>query len=131
MLTKSDFLIYLDAPRHLWAAKHGMIEAKELNAYVQHLLEQGYEVEKLAEEYIQQYLIPQYKAQQSDILIQSTHIDGDFEARPDVLIKNPLTKKWDMFEIKSSTSVKKVHQYDATFQTLIFQKKYDLGSMLL
>lgn len=129
MLTKSDFLIYLDAPRHLWAAKRGMIEVKELNAYVQHLLEQGYEVEKLAEEYIQKCLIPQYKAQQSDILIQSTYIDGDFEARPDVLIRNPLTGKWDMFEIKSSTSVKKAHQYDATFQALIFQKKYDLGQI--
>lgn len=36
-----------------------------------------------------------------------------------------------MYEIKSSTSVSKLHRYDATFQTLVFQKQYDLGDIYI
>lgn len=130
-LTKTDFIAYLDAPRHLWAIKNNKMDKKEIGAYLEHLFEQGYEVERYAEQYIQQYLKPEYKAKEQDILIQPTHIDGDFEARTDVLILNPQTKKWDMYEIKSTTSITKKHKYDATFQTLIFQQKYKLGDIYI
>lgn len=131
MITKSDFLIYLDAPRHLWSVKHAKVDQKEINAYVEHLLEQGYEVETLAERYIKEYLIPEYKVAPEDVLIQPTQIDAGFEARTDVLIKSPQTGKWDMFEIKSSTRVSKTHLYDATFQSLVFQKNYELGNIYI
>ena len=29
-ITKSDFLLYCEAPRHLWAKKHGQIEVNFL-----------------------------------------------------------------------------------------------------
>ena len=48
-LTKSDFLLYLDAPRHLWAKKNGRIEAP-LSEFDRLLSEQGYAVEALARE---------------------------------------------------------------------------------
>lgn len=130
-LTKTDFVAYLDAPRHLWAIKHNKLDKKEIDAFVQHLFEQGYDVEKYAERYIQEHLINQYKAKPEDILIQPRHVDGDFEARTDVLIHNPKTNRWDMYEIKSSTKVEKVHKYDATFQTLVFKKKYNLGAIYI
>lgn len=131
MITKTDFLTFIDSPRHLWAIKHNKLDQKEINAYVQHLFEQGYEVEKYAERYIKEFLIPQYKALPNEILLQPTHVDGDFEARTDILIKNHDSESWDMYEIKSATKIDKIHKYDATFQTLVFQKKVKLGKIFL
>lgn len=128
-LTKTDFIAYLDAPMHLWAIKHNKLEQKEINAYLEHLFEQGYDVEQYAERYIQEYLIPQYKG--SEVLLQPTYIDGNFEARTDVLIKNPKTNLWDMYEIKSSTKVTMKHKYDATFQAMVFSQKLDLGNIYI
>jgi len=130
-LTKTDFITYLDAPRHLWAIKNNKIPDQEINAYVQHLFEQGYDVERYAEKYIQEYLINEYSVDQDKVLLQPTHTDGEFEARTDVLILNPDTNKWDMYEIKSSTSVSKQHKYDATFQKLVFSKQYELGNIYI
>lgn len=131
LLTKTDFITYLDAPRHLWAIKNGEIPQQEINTYVQHLFEQGYDVERNAEKYIHTVLVEQYSASAEDVLIQPTSQDGEFEARTDVLIRNPETQKWDMYEIKSSTSVTKRHKFDATFQKLVFSKHYDLGKIFI
>ncbi len=43
MLTKSDFLLYLDAPLHLWAKSHDLLHVT-LSTYDQHLMQQGYAV---------------------------------------------------------------------------------------
>lgn len=133
-ITKTDYIAYLDAPRHLWAIKHGKFDQKEIDAYLKHLFEQGYQVEELAEKYIQEHLIPKYGVSKGDVLLQLSQVEesdnpveGQYEARTDILIKNPKTKKWDMYEIKSSTKVDKVHRYDATFQTLVFENYYELG----
>lgn len=130
-LTKTDFIAYLDAPRHLWAIKNNKLPEQEINAYLQHLFEQGYDVEKYAERYITECLLRKYKAKEADVLLQPKQVDGEFEARTDVLVRNPETDKWDMYEIKSSTSVSKQHRYDATFQTLVFQKQYSLGQIYI
>ncbi len=165
-LTKTDFIAYLDSPRHLWAIKnqdsifaatlksdcisdatlsslssqmkHNKIGEKEIGVYLQHLFEQGYEVENLAEQYIQKHLVPQYHAKsrqaeatEENLLLQPTHTEEHYEARIDVLILNPETGKWDMYEIKSSTKVDKTHKYDATFQYLVFKQKYELGDIYI
>ena len=128
-ISKTDFIAYLDAPRHLWAMKHNKLTPQEISIFVQHLFNQGYEVEALAEKYIHQYLIPQYGATLADVILQPSYIDMAFEARTDVLIRNPKTNKWDMYEIKSSTEVDKTHKYDATFQYLVFKTKYEIGNV--
>lgn len=130
-LTKTDFVAYIDAPMHLWAIKHDKLDKQEIDTYLQHLFEQGYDVEKHAEQYIKKHLVNKYRAELENVLLQPAHVDGNFEARTDVLIKNPKTNKWDMYEIKSSTKVDKIHKYDATFQTLVFSKKYDLGDIYI
>ncbi|MCD4811777.1 DUF2779 domain-containing protein [bacterium] len=138
VITKTDFMSYLDAPRHLWAIKHGKMSKKEIGAYLGHLYEQGYMVEELAVQYIKEHLIPQYKVANEDILLQlsqteepTNDADGRYEARTDLLIKNPTTNKWDMYEVKSSTKVDKKHKYDVTFQSLVFEKHYDLGDIYI
>lgn len=129
MITKTDFIAYLDAPRHLWAIKHNKLSEKEINVFIQHLFDQGYEIEEYAERYIHNVLIPEYGIGAIDVLIQPTHTDGFFQARTDVLIKNKETEKWDIYEIKSTNEVKKQHEYDATFQYLVFKEKFDIGTV--
>ncbi len=146
-ITKTDFLLYLDSPLHLWAFKNNKIPREQIDIFLQHLFQQGYDVEKYAKEYINQYLIPQYRAKEGDYLFQPTVKEegkesedeernegrkkgvrgGKYEARTDFIIKNPATNKWDIYEIKSTTKVEKDHKYDATFQYLVFRKKYDVG----
>jgi hypothetical protein len=129
MITKTDFLTYLDAPRHLWALKHNQIEKDDMDVYLQHLLDQGYEVEELAIQYLKEYLMVQYNVDMDDVQIQPTYIDAAFEARTDILIKS--NGHWDMYEIKSSSKIKKDHIYDATFQYLVFSKGYDIENVYI
>jgi hypothetical protein len=137
-ITKTDFLLYLDSPLHLWALKNNKVPKQQIDIFLQHLFKQGYEVEKYAKEYINKHLIPQYKAKEGDYLFQPTikkegekeegkDKEGKYEARTDFIIKNPNTNKWDIYEIKSSTKVEKDHKYDATFQYLVFREEYDIG----
>lgn len=131
-ITKTDFLLYLDSPLHLWAFKNNKVPKQEIDIFLQHLFKQGYEVEKYAKEYIKKYVIPKYKAKKDDYFFQPTVREeedkkGKYEARTDFIIKNPNTNKWDIYEIKSSTKIEKEHKYDATFQYLVFKEKYDIG----
>ena len=131
ILTKTDFIVFLDAPRHLWAIKNNRLTKKEIDTFLQHLFEQGYEVEELAEQYIKDILVPQYKVTQEKFLFQPTCIDGLFEARADALIFNSISSKWDIYEIKSTNDISKQHKYDATFQYLVFNKKYEIGDIYI
>lgn len=136
-ISKTDFLVYLDSPKHLWALKNNKLDTKVLNAYVQHLFEQGYQVESYAEKYIKEVLLPKYQELQAnsnekvEVKLQPTDIDGPFEARSDVLIKNSQTGLWDMYEIKSSTKLDKKYIYDATFQVLVFGKSLNIGKVYI
>jgi hypothetical protein len=129
MITKTDFLTYLDSPRHLWALKHNQMDDEEIDVYLQHLLDQGYEVEGFAMQYLKEYLMPQNDADMDDVRIQPTYIDGAFEARTDFLLKK--NDRWDMYEVKSSSKVKKEHIYDAAFQYLVFSKGYTIGNVYI
>lgn len=131
MISKTDYLTYLDNPLHLWAVKNGKIEKNILDTYIQHLLEQGYEVEKLAIQYTKKYLLKEYGVTEKNLLIQPTHSYEYYQARTDILILNPETNKWDMYEVKSSTSVKPIHRHDVTFQYLVFKEKYDIGDVYI
>lgn len=130
-ISKSDFLIYLDSPRHLWAFKHDRVPLQERNAYLDHLSAQGYEVEKWALKYLANCLVPKYNALSEDVLIQQTVTTEHFEARADILIRQHGSDIWDIYEIKSSTEIKKEHYYDVTFQTLVFDEQYKIGHVFV
>ncbi len=131
LLTKSDFLVYLDAPCHLWAVKHDQIPEKERNAYIEHLSDQGYEVETWAWKHVTDVLIPQYGAHPEDVMKQATVTSDTCEVRADILIRKHGSDKWDMYEIKSSTEAKKKHIYDATFQALAVEEKYAVENVFI
>lgn len=118
MLTKSDFLLYLKAPLHLWADKHNKLAITSPSIFNQHLMKQGYEVEKLAHE-----LLPYAKWQEK-------FVSDGFESRSDALIKN-VDGTYDLYEVKSTTSIEKEHYFDATFQYIVKSKTIKLNKVFI
>lgn len=118
-LTKSHFITYLDAPMHLWADFNDKFE-KPLSIYDQHLMSQGYEVEKYAKKYLENIVDSDTNL---ELIWQRTFIDKNYEAKSDALIHKLDTDTYDIYEIKSSTEVKKENKYDATFQFLVSNKQ--------
>lgn len=119
MLTKTDFLWYLDAPMHLWAKSHDQLEKTSHTLYEQHLIQQGQQVEALARDYIEKVLLLNEKG--SQLLWQPNYDDGQYQIRADALIVNKESNAYDLYEIKSSTSVKTNHVYDLAFQVLLLE----------
>ena len=117
MLTKSGFMLYLQAPMHLWAHKNQQIEVLEPSPYDQYLKEQGLRVEGMATEYLQDIITIGY--QYPEVIPQKTFTDGHFQARADLVVYDRETRASDIYEIKSATAVSKIHLYDAAFQRLV------------
>ena len=128
-ITKSDFLVYLDAPLHLWAGKHNSLEKTTPSDYDLHLMSEGQKIEKYANKYLEEIILKQYPNAQ--IHFQPTFRDQDFEARADVLFFDQEANVYDICEVKSSTSVKKENLYDATFQLLVCQANIPVRNVFL
>ena len=125
-LTKSDFLLFLEAPRHLWADKHDLID-KTPSPFEINLMKQGYEVEAFAKEYLEKYVLKP----DEDLIFQKTFADRRFTARIDILIYKPATDSYDLYEVKSGTNVKKENIYDVTFQFLVVSKQIKLDRVFI
>jgi hypothetical protein len=102
MLTKSDFVVYMDAPMHLWALKNNQYN-KNLSMYDQHLIQQGYEVEALAREYVKKYI-------SQNCEFQKIYQTDDLYSRADIVVEN------DIYEVKSVTKIEKEQENDILFQ---------------
>jgi hypothetical protein len=102
MLTKTDFKIYMEAPLHLWALKHNQYFKQE-SEYDIHLSKQGYEVEKLAREYVKKYISGQAE-------FQKIYQTDDLYSRADIVVGN------DIYEVKSVTKISKEEENDILFQ---------------
>ncbi|MBI9046988.1 MAG: DUF2779 domain-containing protein [Anaerolineaceae bacterium] len=125
-LSKSDFLKYLEAPLHLWSAKNNQIN-KTPSAFDLHNMKQGYEVEKLAKEYLEKFIL---KSSES-LLFQKTFSDNQFVTRTDVLIYKPESESYDLYEIKSGTKTKTENVLDATYQLLIVNKQIKIDRIYI
>jgi hypothetical protein len=113
----------------LWAHKNDSLDPSPTNLYSQHLRNQGYQVEKLAKEYLKRKVKTQYP--QASISFQTTFIDGEFQSRIDALVHDEIYDTYDLYEIKSSTSIKKEHEYDVTFQYLVGQTQINIHKIYL
>lgn len=144
MLTKSDFLRYLECPIHLWLWKHKKsdIEGSEDDAQVQWILEQGNMVEDVARTlypdgaYVHEFHDVGAKKTKElidggkSIIYQATAIGGGLLAMADVLRKNG--NAWNIIEVKGSTEVKEDHIHDLCFQRLAFRKAgYEVSRLYL
>ncbi|MBD3250723.1 MAG: DUF2779 domain-containing protein [Candidatus Pacebacteria bacterium] len=117
ILTKSDFLLYLDAPLHLWAKINHRQDTREFSAFDQHLARQGYQVERLAKKFLKQHIEQNYN--QAELDFQAVLKSGSYQSRIDALVYDQQDQVYDLFEIKSSNRIKKEHKYDVTFQYLV------------
>jgi len=125
-LTKSDFLLFLDAPRHLWADKHDLID-KTPSAFDINVMKQGYEVEALTKEHLEKYILKP----DENLIFQMPFTDTQCTVRTDILIHKPSTDSYDLYEVKSGTSVKNENIYDVTYQFLIVNKQIKLDRIFI
>ncbi len=117
MLTKTDFLLYLEAPMHLWAKINRQLEEVVPSDFERQLMEQGKVVEKLAVDYLK----TKFSGQEDEFEFgsQRTFIDGDYQARVDAWVLDKKKQVYDIYEVKSSTSLKTTHKYELAFQYLV------------
>ena len=127
-LTKSDYQLFLDAPMHLWAHKHGQIQ-KQPTEFEIHIMNQGYEVEELARKYLEEFVVNSENGE--NVEFQRTFTDKQFIARTDALVDKPETNSFDLYEIKSSTSLKPEHIIDGAFQFLIVNKEIKIDRVFI
>ena len=69
---------------HLWASRYYKDFNSTPSLYDQHLMKQGYEVEKLAQSYIDSVISKNYGKHK--VLCQEAYIDGNFEVKTEALI---------------------------------------------
>jgi hypothetical protein len=128
MITKTDFLHYLGAPMHLWAEKNNQVEI-EPSRYKQFLMEQGEEIGILAKEFLREKIHASHAAH--ELSIEKHFFDDRFEARSDVVVYDPESKIYDLYEIKSATTVKEINLYDVTFQSLVCEASIPLRKVFV
>jgi hypothetical protein len=75
---KSDYQLYLEAPMHLWAHKHGKIKRFPTEFEI-HVMNQGYEVEELARDYLKEFIVNSENGEKVEF--QRTFIDKQIIAR--------------------------------------------------
>lgn len=145
MLTKSDYLRYLECPIHLWMHKHRSHEVgHHIDLPTQWIFDQGNMVElharslfpdadmvgghsERSEEQTKSFI-----ADGSVQLFQATAIADGQMAMADIFILNPETHEWDVYEVKSTTEVEDSHLHDVCFQMLTFKKAgYAVGKLHL
>ena len=129
MLTKSDFLLFLDAPMHLWAKAHDALAERAPAPLEQHVRQQGQQVEALARQFLEKHL--RSNGKQAQLLWQSGYNDGRYEIRVDGLVYDPAADAYDLYEIKSATKIKPEHEYDLAFQSLLLATTLRLRSLYL
>lgn len=129
-LTKSHFLTYLEAPLHLWLALQSDAVARPPSLFDQHIMKEGYRIESLAKEFLRQHVAVMYPAK-STVSFEVTLVDGNFESRVDALVHNAESGSYDLYEIKSSTSLHSNHKDDTTFQYLIASQHLPLENTFL
>lgn len=129
-LTKSLFLHYLDSPLHLWLAGRTEHQPRPLSLHDQHLQRQGYQVEVLAKEFVRARVAAQYPAG-TTLSFEATLTDGPYQSRIDALVHDVSNDCYDLYEIKSSTSVQRHHKDDVTFQYLVGRASLPLRTVYL
>ena len=129
MLSKTDFLLFLEAPMHLWAKVHQQLQVKPPTPLESFLAQQGQTIESLAKTYIEAAILPRYEKPQ--LLWQQGFDDGRFQIRTDALIFDHDKQGYDLYEVKSSTSVSARHKYDLAFQMLLLQSQITLDRVFI
>lgn len=140
-LSKSDFLKYQTCPGYLWLWKNKREVVPEDNPEdVEHRIEQGNEVEGYARLLFPKGLLLEGSPQKTKLetekaikagektIFQATVItDEGLLAKADIVEKEG--NVWNIYEVKSTTEIKREHLLDIAFQKVAFTMAgYEVGT---
>ncbi len=133
LLTKSKYLTALQCSKYLWITFNDKTKIPPTDASTQFVFDQGNEVGGYAKRLFPDGIDVPYVdfrgsvARTKSLLTQRTTLfeasilAGDFYSRIDIL--QPVDQEaWDIIEVKSTTSVKDEHIWDAAFQRYCCEK---------
>lgn len=135
-ISKSDYMLFLKHPAWIWLKKHDKNKLPPTSAELQVIFDEGHLFEKYAEELFpnntklgfndyNEYLDLPRRTSEALNNGSTTIFQGRFEHDNITCIVDVLDKagdgKYDLYEIKSSTSVKPEHIDDLAFQFLVLE----------
>ncbi len=146
MLTKSDFIKFIQCPKYLWLYKHRKdLIPTEISTSLQAIFDEGYHIESYAYKLFPAGIDAQVEGFKESIsktkklmqggvrlIYQPTITTADLFCRCDILKLNEDGKSWDIYEVKSATEVKDINIYDLAFQKVcITDAGYKVGRIHL
>ena len=135
-ISKSDYMLFLKHPAWLWLKKHDKNKLPPTSPSLQVIFDEGHLFEKYAEKLFSdsiklgfnnydEYLTLPKRTSEALINGAKTILQGRFEFESLTCIVDALEKvddgQFDLYEIKSSTSVKPEHIDDLAFQLLVLE----------
>ncbi|MFH0988266.1 MAG: DUF2779 domain-containing protein [Parcubacteria group bacterium] len=135
MLTKSDFIKYLQCYKYLWLYKNRKdLLPKEIIPEIEKGFDEGYQVEDYAyrlfpkgvdafDDDIKVAIAKTKKLikEKTSIIFQPTFSVGRLFCRSDIVVYDDASCKWNLYEVKSSTDVKDIHIFDLAFQKVCLE----------
>ena len=133
-LSKTDYNRYLQCPKLLWLSKFRKNLAAPTSEVQQNIFDQGHEVEAYADKLFPEGVTVKdwyekgrtethaYKNQGHKTIFQANALTNDLYCKADIINLNPQTKKWDLYEVKSTTKVKEEHYPDVCFQKIALER---------
>ncbi len=117
-LSKSSFLQFLKCPQEFWLEAHQpLLSAEPITLEHEHFRQQGYAVES----YVKQ--LAQFQTDDEKFVdFQRTFQTSDLIARSDIVVTDRRTNEIDIYEVKSSSSVKDEYYDDVAFQRLAAER---------
>lgn len=117
-LSKSAFLQFLKCPQEFWLEAHQpLLSAEPVTLEHEHFRQQGYAVES----YVKQ--LGQFQTDDEKFVdFQRTFQTSDLIARCDIVVTDRRSGQVDIYEVKSSSSVKDEYYDDVAFQRLVAER---------
>ena len=148
-LSKSEYMLYMRHPAWLWLKKHDKSKLPPIDDDTQAIFDAGFLFESYAEKLFPDALKLEYDRSDYQEYVKltkrtkeaidsgaSTIVQGRFESDritciSDILVKTD-DKTFDLYEIKSSTSVKPEHIFDLAFQVTVLEGSgYKVGKVFV
>ncbi len=139
IISKSQYIRGLQCHKYLWLYKHNS-ELKKFTKESKDLFKKGYEVGDMAKKIFPKGIEIEFDKNNFDGMTQKTKelIDAKTEViyeatfnnsgllvMVDILVRNGM--KWDLYEVKASTDVKKYHIDDVSFQWYVLSQTIDIN----
>jgi hypothetical protein len=146
MLTKSDYIKYIQCKKYLWLNKfRPELLSEEVDNNLQRAFADGYAVEEVAyklypggvvasEGEIREAIAKSIKLMdaKTPVIFQATVSGAGLFCRSDIIKYNSADNAWDIVEVKSATEVKDIYVDDLAFQKICFgEAGYKVGRILV